>query len=219
MPNPLLFEITILAQPVYHGSFAMLVCAESLRWFASQRLPAPLRWLAHRGARFTYAAWLITAELYVTLTGPAPLRLSFDAGTATANPSKLKPVQSRPDKLTWLAKAMLTVRDNPDWSDAKIAKVVGKNRATLSRCSEYQTAATLARSGRELTKGYRTDGESGGRLEAVANPSTPQSTSDRGQPISGSKKYREYCSECGDPIRVAQGRVGKNPLCDSCKTG
>ena len=49
----------------------------------------------------------------------------------------------------WLAEAMLLVRDHPDWSDAEIARRVGKDKSTLSRSREYQTAATMARGAKD----------------------------------------------------------------------
>jgi len=45
----------------------------------------------------------------------------------------------------WLAKAMLLVRDHPEWSDAAIANEVGKHPSTLSRSPEYKAATALAR--------------------------------------------------------------------------
>ena len=41
---------------------------------------------------------------------------------------------------------MLTVNEHPEWPDAKIAEHVGRNPGTLSRCPEYQAAASMARS-------------------------------------------------------------------------
>lgn len=49
----------------------------------------------------------------------------------------------------WLARAMLLVRDHPDWSDAEIARRVGKDKSTLSRSKEYQAAAAMARGARD----------------------------------------------------------------------
>ena len=40
---------------------------------------------------------------------------------------------------------MLLVRDNPGWSDAKIARRVNVDRSTLSRSKEYQMASAMAR--------------------------------------------------------------------------
>ena len=37
------------------------------------------------------------------------------------------------------------MRDHPDWSDAKIAREVGKHPSTLSRDKTYQAAAAMAR--------------------------------------------------------------------------
>lgn len=65
----------------------------------------------------------------------------------------------------WLAEAMMLVRDHPDWSDREIAKVVSKDRSTLSRSPEYQAAADIARQqgGRVLRGHVTTDPESGQR--------------------------------------------------------
>lgn len=51
----------------------------------------------------------------------------------------------REQRAQWLAQAMLLVRDHPDWSDAEIARRVGKDKSTLSRSKEYQAAAAMAR--------------------------------------------------------------------------
>jgi hypothetical protein len=51
----------------------------------------------------------------------------------------------RPNKLEWLAKAMLMVREHPEWPDSKIADEVGVNKGTLSRSKEYQAASGMAR--------------------------------------------------------------------------
>lgn len=48
-------------------------------------------------------------------------------------------------KEQWLAEAMLLVQKYPEWSDARIAREVGKDRGTLSRETTYQVAAGLAR--------------------------------------------------------------------------
>jgi hypothetical protein len=45
----------------------------------------------------------------------------------------------------WLAEAMLMVRNHPDYSDARVAELVGINKSQLSRSPEYRTAAALAR--------------------------------------------------------------------------
>jgi len=77
--------------------------------------------------------------------------------TGTANKSERQ--------LEWLAQAMLLVRDHPDWSNAAIAKSVGKNPSTLSRSPTYQAAAAMARSDKSgLRRGHVTvDSETGSR--------------------------------------------------------
>lgn len=53
------------------------------------------------------------------------------------------------EKATWLAYAMLIVRDHPDWSDRKIANNVGRHSSQLSRSEEYQRATAMARGSKE----------------------------------------------------------------------
>ena len=60
-----------------------------------------------------------------------------------------RPASKSTQRAQWLAMAMLLVRDNPDWPDAKIAKEVGKDKSTLSRSREYQVAAAMARGNKE----------------------------------------------------------------------
>ena len=55
------------------------------------------------------------------------------------------PEDRKKRQMEWLAKAMLMVRDHPEWSDATIAKQVGMSGATLSRSVPYQRAAHEAR--------------------------------------------------------------------------
>jgi hypothetical protein len=55
------------------------------------------------------------------------------------------PKLSRIKQRTWLASAMLLVRDHPELSDAEVARQVVKNKSTLARSREYRVAAALAR--------------------------------------------------------------------------
>ncbi|MCK4342441.1 MAG: hypothetical protein KAY37_12040 [Phycisphaerae bacterium] len=54
-------------------------------------------------------------------------------------------ITKRQGRIQWLAEAMLLVQDHPDWSDAEIARHVGKDRSTLSRSKEYRASAAMAR--------------------------------------------------------------------------
>lgn len=120
----------------------------------------------------------------------------------------------------WLAKAMLLVRDHPEWSDAKIAREVGVNPGTLSRSGVYKAAKKLARgSSTDRFRGYmKVDPDSGMKeVEAVAQQADPiEDRSDRGQPIQNSRYFREYCAECLEPMKVKKDQVGQKPLCDHC---
>ena len=71
---------------------------------------------------------------------------------------------TKPGQKNWLADAMLAVRDNPQLSDAEIARQVGINKAQLSRSREYRIAANLARRP-NLSSGHMDKG----RLDAVDN--------------------------------------------------
>lgn len=75
----------------------------------------------------------------------------------------------RPPKTVWLARAMLTVKEYPDWSDARIARQVGVDKSRLSRSREYRTAATLARGREPPPRGWKTTSDKGRPrgLEAV----------------------------------------------------
>ncbi|MDG2012840.1 MAG: hypothetical protein P8J33_05010 [Pirellulaceae bacterium] len=81
----------------------------------------------------------------------------------------------------WLAQAMLLVRDNPGWSDAEIARRVGKDKSTLSRSREYQNAAAMSRGVTgDRNRGHITvDPESGLRdVEAYSDDSAERDLDD-----------------------------------------
>jgi hypothetical protein len=129
--------------------------------------------------------------------------------------------KNKRNRTAWLAEAMLLIEKHPDWSDAKVARKVGKDRSTLTRCKQYRIAACFARRrGAALHKGHITqDADSGLRdVEAVALTSPPDDQwYDRGQPIEGSRYFREYCAECGEAMKVTHDMVGKKPVCEHCE--
>ena len=49
------------------------------------------------------------------------------------------------DRARWIAEAMITLHEHPEWSNAKIARKVGISPSQLTRCREYRFAASLAR--------------------------------------------------------------------------
>ena len=77
----------------------------------------------------------------------------------------------------WLPQAMLLVRDNPEFSDAKIAGLVDKHKGTLSRSREYQIAAALARGSKgsltDLPKGFITRKSDVRDVEAITSKDNP----------------------------------------------
>lgn len=73
----------------------------------------------------------------------------------TGNKSAENRAKTIPKK--WLPEALLLVRDNPEWSDNKIAGEVGIAASTLFRSPEYQRGADLARDKNgKPPKGHRT---------------------------------------------------------------
>jgi len=137
--------------------------------------------------------------------------------SAAQSPTRSK----REQRAKWLAEAMLLVRDRPDWSDAEIARQVGKHPSTLARSKEFKSAAALARGDKtdRLQGNITVDSDSGLRdVEAVAPAAVqPDEKADRGQPVAGSRYVREYCAECGEPMKVKPDQVGTNPVCKDCK--
>jgi hypothetical protein len=78
-------------------------------------------------------------NLQALLTG---VELQGDQGKLTEPDA---PKNKTVERAKWLATAMLLVQEHPDWSDAKIAREVGKHPSTLSRHKIYQVAAAMAR--------------------------------------------------------------------------
>ena len=78
----------------------------------------------------------------------------------------------------WLAEAMLTVRDHPEWTDAAIARSVGIDRSRLSRSKEYKAAASLARPAR-TPPGSVTIADGNRTVEAVDDSFDPNRKASR----------------------------------------
>ena len=58
-----------------------------------------------------------------------------------------EPADRSVERVRWLEHAMMLVRDFPSWSNAKIAREVGKSPSTLSRSSAFQAFADSCRYG------------------------------------------------------------------------
>ena len=77
------------------------------------------------------------------------------AGNAAHREDEAKPTKSTgptsksEQPKQWTAEAMLLIRDHPEWSDAEIARRVGKDKSTLSRSKDYQAAAAMARGAKD----------------------------------------------------------------------
>jgi hypothetical protein len=97
------------------------------------------------------------------------LSLSDAAGTEATELFGKKEKQ-----IEWLTKAMFLVQDHPDWSDARIAKAVGKHKSTLSRNQTYRRAAAMARGSKEdRHRGHKTVNPDTGQLDVVAYTKDP----------------------------------------------
>ncbi len=117
------------------------------------------------------------------------------------------------------SKAIALRMAHPDWLDTQIAEAVGVHPGTLSKWTNYQSSKALAQGeSTAVQKGHVTrNAESALHdVEAPTHANYCENKSDRGQPIPGSRYFREYCAECDEPIMVKGCRVGTNPICDHC---
>ncbi|REJ88386.1 MAG: hypothetical protein DWQ34_22645 [Planctomycetota bacterium] len=134
----------------------------------------------------------------------------------------ISPKSKSEQRARWLAEAMLLVRDHPDWSDASIAGKVGKHKSQLSRSPEYKAAAALARESKATIREGHITTDPDAKLSDVeaVDPSTgwSENRADRGEAIPGSEYVREYCSECGEAMRVLPSKVGAHCICEDCQT-
>jgi len=88
----------------------------------------------------------------------------------------------------WLAEAMLTVSNHPEWSDATIATKVGIDKSTLSRSPQYRRAASMARTPR-VPRGSVTMTDGGRKVDAEDNSFNPN------RPASRQSQYEEDTDE------------------------
>ena len=92
---------------------------------------------------------------------------------------------------------MLLVQEHPDWSDAQIAREVGKHPSTLSRDKTYQAAAPMARGDKsDRRRGHiKVDPDSGQQdVEAVTRDDNESMEVDHDQPKSGDPVAGAYPS-------------------------
>jgi hypothetical protein len=85
-----------------------------------------------------------------------------------ARSSDRRPQRPRRKRFQWMAEALLLCKDYPEWPDARIARMVGVDKGTLSRNKMYRAAAMLGRQGTPPPKGNK-DGKTG-RIEAYEDP-------------------------------------------------
>lgn len=80
---------------------------------------------------------------------------TMKAGSETAGADSADKTKRVP-KIEWLARAMLLVREHPDWSDREIARTIKKSHTTLLRSPEFQAAAAMARGEKtDLPQGFK----------------------------------------------------------------
>ena len=118
------------------------------------------------------------------------------AGNKTAD-EQPEPKNKNVERAKWLGQALLHVRDHPDWSDAKIAREVGKHPSTLSRDKTYQAAAAMARGDKsDWQRGFiKVDPDSGQQdVEAVTRDDNESMEVDHDQPKPGDPVAGAYPS-------------------------
>lgn len=99
-------------------------------------------------------------------------------GTPTPRRAATPKATRRERRAKWLAEAMLTVRDHPEWSDATIAERVGIDKSRLSRSPEYRAAASMARTSK-TPAGSVTVANGDRELEAVDDSFNPNRRASR----------------------------------------
>jgi hypothetical protein len=118
-------------------------------------------------------------------------------------------------RAAWVGKALMLRRANPNMTKADIARKVGIHPGQLSPKRSPELAALEGMLQGGTTSGHITkDSESG--LSDVEAVTPTDDKHDRGIQITGSKLFREYCVECGEPMRVTQDEVGTCPRCTDC---
>ena len=144
-----------------------------------------------------------------------------DEGGDSDKPAEQKPEGADESQINedrraeWIGKALMLRKRNPNMTKAEISRRVGVHPGQLSpkRCPELASLEQMFQ--RESTRGYVTSDEDSRRIgvEAIVPPS---GKTDRGDLITGSRLFREYCSKCDERIRVTQEQVGTNPCCTDC---
>ena len=127
------------------------------------------------GMRSTFREWLCQQRAKLCVEHGLAER-TVDSMSVADVAAKLdgKPSDQSPGKLVWLANAMLLVKEHPEWSDTKIARTVGKSPSTLSRSTEFQTAANMARGAKsDIGKGAVTINGKSRDIEAYDYSSDP----------------------------------------------
>jgi hypothetical protein len=118
---------------------------------------------------------------------------------------------------SWLGPALMLIQSQPGLKDAEVARRTGIDRSTLSRDENYQSVAKrareLAQQNSGVARGFRQTNDDGG-IETDGTKAGDKP--DRGEPIKGSKYFREYCAECQEPMKVPADQVGNNPVCEEC---
>lgn len=131
---------------------------------------AVFRWHKHRRADRRLRQSVLESKLERAAISIAAIRRAILKDVRPGKTAGGEARKRRPGE--WLALAMLTIREHPEWSDRQVAKEIGVNHSTLSRSKEFQAAAVLARGQRHdyETRGYIEDADGERRIEAVAKP-------------------------------------------------
>lgn len=157
-------------------------------------------------ARQRAAGWSNAATWASDALEGAAVSIGQPAATAHQE-SAAKP----PAGITKMAYATSLRASNPDWTDKEIAKKAGVSAGTLSRNQHYRAV-------RRATCGDRKNRAAGfTRHEQTPEAIAPDQARYPGQPAGKPGLYWERCADCEEWIKVLEGDVGQNPVCEGCK--
>jgi len=117
---------------------------------------------------------------------------------------------------SWVIKALMLRKANPNMTKTEIAKRVGVHAGQLSPRRFPELASLEKFLANNVPLGHLlTDSDSNRRALEAVDTSDSEFT-DRGDPIPGSKYFLEYCESCNAKMRVPRAQVGTRPHCDDC---